>query len=137
MNPTTFSGRCLCGAVQYSVTTEIEDFYFCHCEQCRKITGSAFASNILTKPVNVNWISGSENVKRFDYPGLRTFTKVFCSNCGSGLPFLNEKGSALVIPAGSLDHEPNIKPANNIFWDDKAQWYEDGINAPKCEGFPE
>lgn len=90
MNPSTFSGRCLCGAVQYSVTTEIEDFYFCHCEQCRKITGSAFASNILTKPVNVNWISGSENVKRFDYPGLRTFTKVFCSNCGSGLPFLNE-----------------------------------------------
>lgn len=77
MNPSTFSGRCLCGAVQYSVTTEIEDFYFCHCEQCRKITGSAFASNILTKPVNVNWISGSENVKRFDYPGLRTFTKVF------------------------------------------------------------
>ena len=131
-----FSGCCLCGAVQYSVTTEVENFYFCHCEQCRKITGSAFAANILTKPVNVNWISGSENVKRFDYSGLRTFTKVFCSNCGSGLPFLNEKRSALVIPAGSLDHEPDIKPANNIFWDDKAQWYEDGITAPKCEGFP-
>jgi len=131
----TFTGSCLCGQVQYSVTTEIEDFYLCHCQQCRKITGSAFASNILTKPVNVLWVSGIEKVKRFDYPGTRTFTKVFCTECGSGLPYLNEKGSALVIPAGSLNDEPVLKPTNNIFWDDRAQWYEAGIEAPQCSNF--
>ncbi len=95
MNSTTLTGSCLCGSVKYSVTTEIEHFYFYHCEQCRKITGSSFASNILAKPANVDWISGSENVKRFDYPGTRSFTKVFCSNCGSGLPSLNENGNIL------------------------------------------
>ena len=134
MTLTTLSGRCLCGTVQYSATVEVNDFYFCHCKQCRKITGSAFASNILTTPTTVNWITGSESVKRFDDP-KRTFTKVFCSNCGSGLPFLNKSGSALLIPAGSLDEEPNIKPSHNIFWGDKAKWYEDGANAPKCDGF--
>jgi len=132
---TTLNGSCLCGQVQYSVTTEIDDFYLCHCQQCRKITGSAFASNILTKPVDVLWVSGSEKVKRFDYPGKRTFTKVFCTECGSGLPYLNEKGSALVIPAGSLDDTPVIKPTNNIFWDDRAQWYEAGVEAPQCPYF--
>ena len=137
MNSTTLSGSCLCGSVKYSVTTEIEHFYFCHCEQCRKITGSSFASNILAKPANVNWISGSEYVRRFDYPGKRSFSKVFCSICGSGLPFLNEKGNILFIPAGSLDHDPNIRPDKNIFWSDRAQWYEAGITAPKCAEFPE
>jgi len=132
---TTFKGSCLCGQVQYSVTTEIEDFYLCHCQQCRKITGSAFASNILTKPVDVLWVSGIEKIKRFDYPGKRTFTKVFCTECGSGLPYLNEKGSALVIPAGSLNNEPVLKPKNNIFWTDRAQWYEVGIEAPQCSKF--
>ena len=81
-----------------------------------KITGSAFAANILTKPATIDWISGFEWVKRFDYPDERMFTKVFCSNCGSGLPFINKKGDALIIPAGSLDHHPNIKPNENIFW---------------------
>lgn len=135
MRSTTFSGQCLCGAVQYSVTTEVEDFYFCHCEQCRKITGSAFASNILTKPARINWVSGSEFIKQFDYPEPRMFTKVFCANCGSGLPYLNKKGAALIIPAGSLNHEPKMKSSHNIFWNESALWYQSGINAPKCKGF--
>ena len=133
--PVKLTGSCLCGQVQYSVTTEIEDFYLCHCQQCRKITGSAFASNIQTKPVDIQWFSGFDKVRRFDYLGKRTFTKVFCSECGSGLPYLNEKGCALIIPAGSLNDEPVLKPKNNIFWADRAQWYETGIDAPKCSGF--
>jgi len=137
MNTTLFLGGCLCGKVKYSVATDIKDFYFCHCEQCRKITGSAFAVNILTPPATVNWTSGSELVKRFDDPGERIFTKVFCSNCGSGLPFINKKGDALVIPAGSLDDSPDIKPNHNIFWADSAAWYEAGMSAPKCSGFAE
>jgi hypothetical protein len=137
MKDALFTGSCLCGEVKYSVTTCIEDFYFCHCQQCRKITGSAFAANILTKPVAINWLSGVKTVKRFDYPGDRVFTKVFCTNCGSGLPYLNQKEDALVIPAGSLDQTPTLKPQHNIFWGDKANWYEAGITAPQCTGFSE
>jgi len=134
---TLLSGSCLCGKVKYSVATDIKDFYFCHSEQCRKMTGSAFAANILTSPVTMNWISGFDRVKRFDYPGERIFTKVFCSHCGSGLPFINKKDDAVITPAGSLDHDPNIEPKKNIFWADKAAWYETGIAAPKCAGFAE
>jgi hypothetical protein len=136
MNSTTLTGSCLCGSVKYSVTTEIKKFYFCHCAQCRKITGSSFASNILAKPSELTWVSGSEKVKRFDYPGKKSYSKVFCSECGSGLPFLNESGNTLFIPAGSLDSDLEIKPDNNIFWSDKASWYEDGIAATKCAEFP-
>ncbi len=56
-------------------------------------------------------------------------------HCGSGLPLLNQKGDSLVIPAGSLDHPPDIKPNGNIFWADKALWYESGVAAAKCSDF--
>jgi hypothetical protein len=85
----------------------------------------------------VKWLSGAEYVKRFDYPGDRLFTKVFCSECGSGLPFLNKSGKKLFIPAGSLDSEPSIDPGHNIFWGDRSSWYEAGISAPRSEGFVE
>jgi len=132
-----FSGSCLCARVKYTVATHIDAFYFCHCAQCRKITGSAFAANILTKPAEVNWVTGFEWVKRFDYPGERVFTKVFCSHCGSGLPYLNDRGNALVIPAGSLDQSLDVTPNHNIFWADRASWYEAGIGSPNCAGFSE
>jgi len=137
MHKTELTGSCLCGKVKYAITAELQRFYFCHCEQCRKITGSSFASNILAKPAEIRWLAGKENITRFDYPGERSFTKVFCKECGSGLPFLNESGTTLYIPAGSLDCDPQIRPERNIFWGDRSCWYEAGIDAPKCEGFPE
>ena len=136
MSVTKVSGSCLCGSVKYSLSSELNSFYFCHCEQCRKITGSAFAANILAKPTQIEWLKGAEKVRRFDYPGTKSFTKVFCSECGSGLPFLNESGETLYIPAGSLDENPSISPELNIFWGDRAGWYEHGVLSPNCEEFP-
>ena len=129
------SGRCLCGQVKYAITADVKKFYLCHCEQCRKKTGSDFAANILTKPVPIQWLSGQEKVKRFDYPGDRAITNVFCTECGSRLPFLSKSGN-LSIPAGSLDGDPVVRPDNNIFWSDRAPWHEDGIEAVKCDRYP-
>jgi hypothetical protein len=135
VNQRHLTGSCLCGRIRYAVAVEADAFYFCHCQQCRKVTGSAFAANIQAPPADVHWLSGAEYVKRFDFPGDRQFTKVFCSECGSGLPFVNKSGEHLLIPAGSLDCEPGIEPRHNIFWAERASWYEPGLSAPKNDGF--
>jgi hypothetical protein len=127
-------GSCLCGKVTYSVNQNFSEFYFCHCQQCQKITGSAFAANILTSINNIQWHSGENYLKRFEYPG-RNFTKVFCSECGSGLPFVNQSGKALIIPAGSLDQSVDLKVGHNIFWAERASWYEDGLKASNCSAY--
>ncbi len=135
-NNQLFTGSCLCGGMAYEVITELKRFFFCHCQQCRKITGSAFASNLLTWPAEVKWLKGEALIKRFDYPN-RSFSKVFCIECGSGLPFMNVSGTTLFIPAGSLDTAPELKPDQQIFWDEHAQWLEAGNQAGKSAGFPE
>ena len=136
MSIETLTGSCLSGQCQYSITAELKHFFQCHCVQCRKTTSSSFSANILAAPTPIDWISGEQNLKRFDFPE-RSFTQVFCDNCGSGLPFLNVSGETLFIPAGTLDNAPNIQPEANIFWGERATWHEHGVNAPKQNSFGE
>jgi hypothetical protein len=49
---------------------------------------------------------------------------------------VTKSGKALIVPAGSLDAEPNIQPNDNIFWAERASWYDNVKLANKCEGFP-
>ncbi len=37
-------GGCLCGAVRYAVEAEQAAATVCHCRDCQKFTGSAFAA---------------------------------------------------------------------------------------------
>lgn len=134
MNNETLKGSCLCGSCQYSITSELMNFFQCHCEQCQKTTASAFAANIIAQPSEIKWITGADNIKRYDHPE-RGFTQVFCLTCGSGLPFIDDDLGALFIPSGTLDVSPSIKPEANIFWSERAKWLEHGIAAPKQETF--
>ena len=38
----TLTGKCLCGAVQYTVADKFVYAANCHCSNCRRATGSAF-----------------------------------------------------------------------------------------------
>ena len=133
-NSQEFTGSCLCGACQYSITSSVLHFFQCHCIQCQKTTAAAFAANILLKPVKINWLAGETNMTRFDYPG-RQFTQVFCSTCGSGMPFIDTSGNILFLPTGTLDSLPDIHPEANIFWEEHTPWLEQGQRAPKVDGF--
>ena len=129
-------GECLCGTVKYSVTNDFITFYQCHCKQCQQITGSAFASNIVTSPDNIEWLSGEKNVAIYEHP-TRQFTKAFCDVCGSGVPFINKSGKSLIVPAGSLIDAPTILPEANIFTSEEAYWLHEGLRAKKFNGFSE
>jgi hypothetical protein len=123
------TGKCLCGAVQFELEDDFTRLNFCHCEQCQRATGSAHASNFFTAPDNIKWTKGQEYVKRFDVPG-RSISKAFCTRCGSGMPYVSGTGKALIVPAGALDRAPeDIRKIRNIFWTERADWYEEAVAA--------
>ncbi len=132
----TITGGCVCGAVQFSVQDEFMHFFLCHCEQCRKMTGSAHASNLFTRIDNIQWLKGESSVRRYDHP-TRTFSQAFCLHCGSGLPFVSKSGKALIVPAGSLDSEPAKTPEAQIFCAEQTEWHKAGMQSPKFRGFVE
>ena len=129
-------GRCLCGEVKFECSNTFKQFYFCHCTQCQKMTGSAHVSNLFTSPDNIKWISGEESIKRYDVPG-RVISSAFCSHCGSPTPYVSLSGNSLIVPAGILNASPNIGPQCNIFWEERASWYDQGVKSKHCDGFPD
>jgi hypothetical protein len=131
------TGSCLCGLVSFEVEDDFHQLNFCHCKQCQRATGSAHASNLFADPDNIRWTTGIEHVKRFDVPG-RSISNAFCAECGSGLPYVSKTGTSLVVPTGTLNGTPGGSPTmRNIFWTERASWYEAAIAAERQDGFPE
>lgn len=129
----SYKGSCLCGAVSYQFHGPEYLFQYCHCSRCRKFTGSAHSAHILIDPNNFEWLQGEDMVGRFDHPEAKHFATCFCTKCGSSLPWISQTGSAVMITAGTLDDDPEIKPTQNIFWKNRAAWREDVDALPQFD----
>lgn len=136
MTTATLNGSCLCGDVAYEITGDIRAFYHCHCRRCRKISGTGHASNLLVNPGELTWTRGAERLVRFDVPDAKRFASVFCKRCGSHLPRVSPGTRFIVVPAGSLDHEPPVHPEARIFGGSRTDWScSDAL--PAWETYPE
>lgn len=130
------AGSCLCGQVSYRVKGPERVFQYCHCSRCRKTTGSAHASNIIVDPDQFEWTAGENHVGRYEHPEAKHFAVSFCTRCGSTLPWLTKSGRSVVVPAGSLDEDPGIRPRHNIFLARKAPWYVTADTILQYEALP-
>ena len=130
-----YAGSCLCGEVRFEIEGEFECFYLCHCEYCRKDSGSAHAANLFSSTAALKWVSGESKVSQFNLPATR-HSKCFCGTCGSALPMMQMSGQLLVVPAGSLNSEVRIRPNAHIFVSSKAGWDDALEKVPAVDGFP-
>ena len=77
-------GGCLCGAVRYTAQADPTSATVCHCRDCQKFTGSAFAALVRVAKEALT-IEGT----------LKTFSSIggsgnpilrhFCPECGSSI----------------------------------------------------
>lgn len=133
MTDLTLSGGCLCGAVRYEVTGAPLRFVHCHCERCRRATGTGHATNLILKAGGVRW-QGGESLRRFKLPEAERFSTAFCTNCGGQLP--REIGEIVVVPAGSVDELPDLQPEGRIFWASRAEWSCPAGDLPHYTEYP-
>ncbi|RLA02912.1 MAG: GFA family protein [Gammaproteobacteria bacterium] len=117
------TGRCECGKVTYQVDGKISDYSHCHCGQCRRTHGAAFASYATVQRKDFTYLTGESELKH--YPSSVQHERVFCSNCGSNIMFIAEdEPSEYFITMGSIDGDPDLPTAYHIFVASKAPWYE-------------
>ena len=136
MSEKQVDGSCLCRKVSYQITGNMGVFQYCHCSRCRKFTGSAHAANLFVSPDQFHWLSGEELVGRYDPVDTKYFATCFCKNCGSSLPWSSKSGKVVIIPAGTLDEDPDIRPTQNIFCGSKAAWYTHVSALPEYDEMP-
>lgn len=129
------SGSCLCGTVRFQITGTFDSFFLCHCARCRKDTGSAHAANLFSTKAQVEWLSGQANIKTFQLPETQ-HAKSFCTDCGSALPTVQGNGAFLVVPAGSLDSQIDLRPSARICYASRAEWTDRLDTVKIIDGLP-
>ena len=111
-----FTGGCLCGTIRYEVNAEPQGIQNCHCDNCRKVTGSAFATNIFVAEDDVVITQGEPKSFSHAADSGNTMTKEFCANCGSQLFGLGSgRPGVKNIKVGSIDDASFVQPMRNVF----------------------
>ena len=123
-------GSCLCGAIRYELHAELGDFGYCHCQSCRKASGSAHAANAPIDRQHFRLISGAGVLREFEStPGK---LRAFCGRCGSPIyAYLTATPAVLRIRLGSLDTPFGKTPRAHTWVSDKASW------EPIADGVPQ
>lgn len=117
------TGRCLCGALRYQIAAAPLAMYHCHCGQCRRATGSSFATNIVVKSESFELTAGADALASFESSaGKRRY---FCSRCGSPIFSASEATPQIrSVRSGTLDADPGLRPSAHIWVGSKSPWFE-------------
>jgi hypothetical protein len=123
----------LCGTVRFEINGRIGPVVYCHCSQCRKASGTAFAVNANVRQVDITFSSGRERVHEYESsPGKY---RAFCSRCGSPIYSRTTSDSDhLRVRLGTLNEDPGRRSLAHCWVSSKAPWFDISDGLPQ---FPE
>ncbi len=123
-------GSCLCGATAYEISGIVGPMWFCHCARCRKESGAAFATWLAAGADGFRWTRGESFIAKFQ--SSAGHSRAFCARCGSPAP--KAGADSIVVPAGSLDDDPGVRPSAHLQVASKANWHAITDDLPRFEG---
>ena len=125
-------GSCRCGKVTYSSAADPVFVGVCHCRNCQKSTGSAYAS-VVAVPTDTLTVSGATT--RFDDVGDtgKATHRTFCPSCGSTMTQTADVMAGItMVPLGTLNDPSALSPAMQIYCDSALSW----APIPNMQSFP-
>lgn len=126
---TTCTASCRCGQLTANVTGEPVRVSVCHCLNCKKRSGSAFA-------VQARWpkehakIEGQSNTFVIVADSGNRATFHFCPECGSDVyyeidgKFDDKFDDLIAIPVGAFDDPYFLSPSFSVWEQRKHDWVE-------------
>lgn len=125
---------CLCGAVRLRLPDRFDYMGNCHCGECRKFSGSDYASVGGLDGDKVEIVKGGEAIARFQKSEETSLA--FCRHCGSSLFSQKRSSGKINLRLGVLDEVPIQRPGFHIFVGSKAPWHRIGDDCPQFETRP-
>ncbi len=61
-------GSCLCGGVRFELDRTTGPFELCHCNRCRKVSGSAYVAALLAKAEDFRLVEGKDLIRTYEAP---------------------------------------------------------------------
>ncbi len=130
-------GGCLCGAVRYAVRGALREILVCHCGECRRWSGRAWAATAartadleLRDDRALVWVAGPRSA--------HGASRGFCASCGSSLFWRAPTFDRTSIAAGTLDDPGGLRVAAHIWVDSATEWDRPPAGVPSFpRGYPE
>jgi hypothetical protein len=129
-------GSCLCGAVRFEMHGTPLRVNHCHCSRCRKARGTGHATNLVLELDGLRFTAGEELVSVYKVPDAQYFAHAFCRSCGASMPRRDEGRGIAIIPMGSFDDDPGVRPERHIYVDSRAPWEQIQDDLPQFAGAP-
>jgi hypothetical protein len=129
-------GSCCCGRVRFRMRGPYGTFSHCHCTDCRKTHGAAFASYIGVRRSRLEFLQGGSELGSFTTEtGTR---RQFCRHCGSSLTCtVSSEPDEIYVATGTLDTPLSLKPEYHIFIRSRVPWFDPHDGLPQHREFAE
>jgi len=123
-------GSCLCGAVRFEID-QVRSLTHCHCANCRKLSGAAFATYAHVEADKFRFVAGEQMTTTYESaPGSFRHR---CKVCGCLTPGNASYLTTVSVPAGLLDDDPNVRPRLHVFTSSSAPWWTIHDDLPQYE----
>jgi len=116
--PTPFSGGCACGAIRYECSAAPLLPMNCHCRDCQRASGSAYAALLHVPVAAFTLTQGTLKYHRRTGESGNTLDRGFCPECGSPVVIQGQRLSSLGLLslwAASLEDPSWFRPAMDLF----------------------
>ena len=120
--PVPLVGSCQCGKIRYQVTGDPLVAIACHCNDCRKLSGSAFSTVLVVKAEDLTVEGTLKLWERATDTGRRSHA-YFCPDCGNRIYHQDpDKPHIIRIRSGSLDQPKIPEPLIHVFAERTQSW---------------
>jgi len=118
----TYSGRCLCGAVQFQSSGPAVFQGNCYCSDCRRESGSGHITAVAVPDPTLHVTGATRDFTKAADSG-QTIRNTFCPVCGTTL-FTHPSGlpGLALLRAGTLDDVTAVQPQINMYVANAPAW---------------
>jgi hypothetical protein len=130
------TGGCQCGRVRYEIKANPLTLYVCHCTECQRQSGSAFALSLAVARDAVV-VNGTPATWRRELESGRVIWCLFCAQCGTRLLHNPERNpQASIVKPGTLDDTKWLNPVGHIWTRSAQSWVQIPQSTVNYEGQP-
>jgi hypothetical protein len=125
------SGGCLCGSVRFETEGEPLWVAHCHCNSCRRHTGSSVATFVGFRREQVQFPTGQPAT----FASSAGVTRSFCARCGTPLAYAATRAPGeLHLYLGCFDAPQLFVPQLHVYYAEHLPWLELNDALPRFSG---
>ena len=121
------SGHCLCGQLRFVAEGDPKWVVYCHCESCRRHTGSPVAC-FVNYPLARVQFTGTRTIYDSS-PGVK---RSHCATCGTPIAYQTaSRMGEIDFYLSTFDEPERFEPQAHVYFEERLPWFDTRDDKPR------